>query len=88
MLDAQLTIYPIDKTGNRIPNVELTSTLLPADAVNAPVKFVLTGTVTGLDGVEFVADVKSKGSEILSPDQGILFQNIRAKVNGYYQREL
>lgn len=86
-LDAQLTIYPLNAQGQRIPGAQFSSTTLPAGATE-PITFTLNQTITGLDGVEFVATVVSQDEKILSPDQTIVFKNIRARVTGYYEREL
>lgn len=85
-LSIQLTIYPIDENGNRMEGVELTSNTLGAYA-NKKLSFTLTGVLTGLDGVEFIATVVAKDDQTISPDNVLIFKNIRATVNGYYEKE-
>lgn len=87
-LGAELFIYPLDKDGNRLPNVEIKSTFLESGALNQPITFTLSGTVTKLDGVEFVARMVSHDSKTLSPDETLSFKDVRLTVSGYYEREL
>lgn len=86
-LDAQLTIYPLGVDGNRLSGVSLTSNQLKAGAT-AELTFTLQGEIKNLDGVEFFATVKAGSKETISPEQSIVFENIRVKVNGYYEKEL
>lgn len=86
-LDAQLTIYPLNSKGERI-GVEFTSTTLAAGAVNEPITFTLSGEFTDLDGVTFEAVIEAQDDQTLSPQQTIVFSDIRARVTGYYQKEL
>lgn len=87
-LDAQLTIYPLDVNGNRIGTASLTSTELKAGQADIPVTFTLTGEIKDLDGVEFFATVNAGNSQTVSPEQTILFKNVRVKVTGFYEKEL
>ena len=87
-LDAQLTIYPVNSKGEKIQGVEFTSTTLPAGAKNEPISFTLTGVITDMDGVIFEAVIISQDDQIISPDQTIVFSDIRAKVTGYYEKKL
>lgn len=87
-LSAQVTIYPLDVDGNRIAGVSVTSTELKAGMEGAAVTFTMTGTLSNFDGVEIVATAASGNTETLSPDQMIMFKNIRVKVDGYYEKEL
>jgi hypothetical protein len=48
----------------------------------------MTGTVTHLDGIEYVAVLNSGSEEALTPKQTITLKNIKAKVSGNYTKEL
>lgn len=85
-LDAEIVVYPINSKGERI-DAKITSSTLAANATE-PLTITLTGVITDLDGVEFQATVVSQDDSTLSPDQTIIFKDIRARVTGYYQREL
>lgn len=88
-LEAELAAYPIDVTGHRIPGVEVRSTTLPAGCTDQPLTIDMTGVITHLDGIEFEARMKSNGSGTpLSPSQTITIKNLRARVTGYYEKEL
>lgn len=86
-LEAQLTIYPLDVNGNRIPGVDLTSSTL-LSGQSEILTFTLTGQIKGLDGVEFFATINPADNQAVAPNQSITFENIRVKVNGYYERKL
>ena len=48
----------------------------------------MTGTVTGLDGVEIEARVEGSADDsALTPSQRLILKNIRARVSGYYEKE-
>ena len=85
--DAQLTIYPLGVDGNRINGVELSSNVLKPGEPQEVV-FTLSGEVKDLDGVEFFATIYAVDETTISPDQTIVFKNIRVKVNGYYEKKL
>jgi len=86
---AVLTAWPIDKDGKRITGVEIKSTTLDANSTDQELTIEMTGTVTHLDGVTFEARVNADNSEeTLSPSQSIILKNIRARVTGYYEKEL
>ncbi len=86
---AVLSAYPIDVNGNRIPGVEVKSNTIAANATDAPVEIVMTGTITHLDGIEYEARLMAGSSdEVLAPSQTIVLKNIRATVSGYYEKEL
>lgn len=83
------TGYPIDVDGNQINGVEIVGADVPAHAKGQPIEIKITGPVTRLDGIRFVASVKaSADTEALSPDMNISLTNIRPRVSGYYEKEL
>lgn len=83
-LDAELVAYPLDKDGNRIPNVKVTSNLLKANTAEEPLEIKLQGKIEHLDGVIFEARVRPGTENAVAPSQYIVLKNIRAKVSGYY----
>ncbi|MCH5219780.1 MAG: hypothetical protein J1F20_04345 [Muribaculaceae bacterium] len=87
-LSAQLTVYPLDVNGERIQGVTVTSNELASGKQDSELIFTLSGQIKNLDGVEFVATVVAADSKPLSAKQSISLKNIRAKVNGYYTKEL
>ena len=88
-LAVELTAYPIDIHGNRIPGVEVKSNTVEANKTDVPLDIVMTGTITHLDGVIYEARVMAGASgETLTPSQTIVLKNVRAKVSGYYEKEL
>lgn len=95
-LEATLTLTPIDINGNPIKDpktgkeVVITSNKLAANTTT-PTELVFNlseGSVNGLDGVIYKAYVVSDNAATLAPDQVINLTKIRAKVSGYYQKEL
>lgn len=86
-LDAQLIVYPLDKDGNRIPGIEVSSNTLQAFS-SEELLFELTGSFTGMDGIEFYATIVSQDGQTIKPSQAIELNNIRAMVDGYYEKEL
>lgn len=86
---AELFAWPIDINGNRINGVEIKSSHLDANSSDVPVTIEMTGTVQHLDGVIFEARLEgSSNNEALTPAQTIVVKNIRARVSGYYEKEL
>lgn len=86
--DGELTAYPIDVEGKRIPGVTISSSKISAHSTDEPVTITMTGTVQHLDGVIFVARLNSAGREPLAPSESIVLKNIRVKVSGFYDKEL
>lgn len=85
----ELTAWPIDVNGERIKGVEVRSSHVDANAADVPLVISMTGEVRHLDGVIFEARVNgSSNSTALAPDQTITIKNVRAKVSGYYEKEL
>lgn len=89
-LGASITAYPIDVNGNRISGVTIvTESELPANTTDAPIRIVMQGEIRHLDGVTFEARVVSDQSgAVLTPSQTITLRDVRAKVSGYYEKEL
>lgn len=88
-LGVELFAWPIDTRGNRIQGVEIKSSYLEAGATDVPIVIEMTGQVEHLDGVIYEARVKgSNQSTALAPSQTITLSNIRARVSGYYEKEL
>ncbi len=88
-IDAVLTAWPIDKDGHRITGVQISSNTLPANAVDHEIVIEMTGTVTHLDGITFEARINpDESGKTLTPSQTITLDNVRARVTGYYEKEL
>lgn len=86
---AELYAWPIDINGNRINNVEVKSSTLEANSTDSPLTIEMSGEVKHLDGVVFEARLKgSSNNEALDPKQTIVVKNVRARVSGYYEKEL
>ena len=86
--DGELTAYPIDVNGNRIQGVEVKSSKIEAGTKDVPVTIEMTGTITHLDGVTFIARLNSANRDPLTPSETITLKNIRVKVSDYYEKEL
>ncbi len=87
-LSATLVAYPIDINGNVINDVKIKSNTLGADS-STDVVIEMTGEVRHLDGVIFKATVHpGDDNRVLEPSQTIKLSNIRARVTGYYEKEL
>ncbi len=84
------TGHPIDIDGNQINGVNIEGANIPANAREVDVTIRVTGKVTHLDGIVFTATgrVPADMTQPLSPAQHIDCKNIRAKVSGYYIKEL
>ncbi len=87
-LDAEVVAYPIDRAGNRIPNVKIVSNLLEANSTGKSLEIILEGEIKGLDGIIFEARVRPGSETALAPEQTITLNNVRAKVSGFYEKEL
>ena len=83
----RLTVYPIDVNGNVI-DATVESSYIPANS-ETDLTIILTGEVTHLDGIRYYAVLDAgENDEALSPAQTLNLTNIRARVSGYYQKEL
>lgn len=85
--DLALTVYPLDKDGNRIKdanNVEVSGHgTIPANAPgNIPLDITVNQPFTGLDGIEYEVIISDDMGETMAPEQNITLNNIRAKVTG------
>lgn len=80
-----LTVYPLDKAGNKL---DAASATVPANAKESLFDVHFTNTFNGLDGVEFTVTADDVSGDSLSPDQFLLLENIRAKVTGEYVTKL
>lgn len=87
-LEAEVKAYPLDKDGNRISGVTIEGATVKAGAVDSPITITMTGTITHLDGINYVATVHPGDDQSLTPQQTIVLTNIRAKVSGSYTKEL
>ncbi len=85
----QLTAWPVDVNGNRIDAEITTNYIEPNTDGEVPVEIKMHGTVRKLDGITFSARLTgSNANEPLKPQQTLVLKNIRAKVSGYYEKEL
>lgn len=83
------TGYPIDKDGNQINDVNIVGAKVDANANNQHLTITITGKINKLDGIHFQAvAVAGKDAGVLRPDMNIKVGDIRAKVSGYYEKEL
>lgn len=80
---------PIDKYGNVIENVEVTSASVGIKADRQPIEISIKGVIRHLDGIILTARAQSGVSdESLAPDHNITLTDIKAKVSGIYRTEL
>lgn len=84
---AQIYVYPIDVDGKEIDGVEIKSNRLEAGQ-SSQLVITMTGEVRRLDGIRIVAVLEGHDGSALAPSQRLVLSNIKAKVSGYYQREL
>lgn len=84
-LGFKLTAYPLDKDGNRISGVDITASSIAPNTANQEVVISMTGEISGLDGIEYVAEAHAGSAEnALRPNMSLHLSNIRATVSGYY----
>ena len=86
--ETELTIYPIDTTGEPIAGVETTTATIDSKAQNQPIEVKMVGTIKHLDGLLIKAHVNNKESDTLGPDMKIYVNNSKATVTGHYDKEL
>lgn len=88
-LALDFTGYPIDANGNRINNVSIVGANVDANADKQEVTVHITGSIRGLDGIEFraVATAAANGAA-LTPDMNITISHLRPCVKGYFEKEL
>lgn len=88
-VEVQFTGYPIDNQGNRINNVNIEASTIPANAQNHHVTLHVTGEFSHLDGLIFTAvATAAQSDQALSPSMTISVTDIRPRVSGYYDRTL
>jgi hypothetical protein len=88
-IGAKMAVYPMDKNGNRIQNVQVSPIEIPANAKAFPLDIVVTGEITDLDGIMFEAVAQPDGSETsLKPSQSISLKGIKVRVSGKYTTKL
>lgn len=92
-VNVHLEVFPIDKNGNKIPVKENSGLTVPANGNNELIEISLQGAngpIRGLDGVIFRATVLqlSDDTEALGPDLFLDIKEIRATVDGYFEKEL
>ena len=88
-ISVDFTGYPVDADGNRIGNVTITGAKINANANKQQLEIKVEGVVKGLDGIYFEAVAKAADNAgALSPGMTISVSDIRATVNGYYEKEL
>ncbi len=85
---AELYAWPLDVNGNRIGGVEIKSSYLAAATAGQHVAIEMTGKVQHLDGIMLEARLDGATGTALMPSQSIKLTDIRAKVTGYYEKEL
>ncbi len=87
--DTELTIRPIDTSGNVISGVECTKAILPAEAKDHHIEVTVNGMVTHLDGILIDARlVNRNNNRTLAPEMKLYLKNCKATVTGYYEKEL
>lgn len=87
--DVTITLYPLDKDGNRIQGrngyISASSTVgYGKSALNLEI----TEEFSGLDGLEYVVKTDNMDGVVLNPEQTITLDNIRATVSGEYVTKL
>ncbi len=80
--------HPINTAGQPINNVQIVGANLQPNADRQQITIRITGEITALDGVSFVAKAHATGGETLTPDMSITLTDIRPSVSGYYEKEL
>lgn len=96
----KLSVVPVDKDGNDIPvNEDSMGFMVPANASGEPVSLTIEskngGTISGFDGIRFVAVISQNGpefpstgdTEALGPDMQIKLDDLRVTVDGYYETD-
>lgn len=79
--EVNLTVYALDKDGNRIENASA-STKVPVNAQGYLLDLHFDKPFTGLNGVEIVVTADQMNGDTLTPDQFIKLENIRATITG------
>lgn len=88
-LSVELTIYPLDNSGNRILDdngnyIEANGKVDPYADGRTPLELKNNQNFNGLDGIEYVVTVDDLQGETLRPDQFIRLKDIKAVISGEY----
>ncbi len=86
--DIKITALPININGKVIEGVTSTWATVGVGAVKQPAEVIIEGNITHLDGIMVKAVMNQKGNETLAPQMKIWMDNFKAKINGYYEKEL
>lgn len=88
-MDVVLTLYPLDKNGNRISGkngyISASSTVAQG---SSKLDLKIEEHFSGLDGIEYIVTANNMNGVSLSPSQEIFLDNIRATVSGEYVTKL
>ncbi len=88
-LEIELTILPIDTTGQVIAGVKSDQVKVPAHAKDVPVELTVEGTINHLDGMIVQSRVIGQDSDSpLAPDMTLYMKNSKATLTGVYEKEL
>lgn len=83
------TGYPIDVNHRDIDGVQIVptpSTIAAGETTD--VTITITGVVRHLDGISFTADATAQSDQPLAPGMTVDLADIKARVSGYYEKEL
>lgn len=87
--DINLTLYPLDKEGKRIPGkngwISGSSTVTPGSSY---LDVSIEQEFKGLDGLEYVVETYDMTGETLNPEHQIGLDNIKATISGVYVTKL
>ena len=87
--DVTLTLYPLDRDGNRIQgkNGYVSASTTVAHGTSR-LELEITEEFNGLDGVEYIVTAENMKGVSLSPSQTLTLNNIRATLSGEYITKL
>ncbi|MDE5959192.1 MAG: hypothetical protein K2G59_03385, partial [Muribaculaceae bacterium] len=89
-LSVALSAIPLDKNGDPMDpeKIKVESAEIPANST-ASVVLRVTGDIVGIDGIRYTATVVADGSEkALNRTMKLKLDNLRGKINGYYQSKM
>lgn len=89
-LSVTLSAIPLDKKGDPMDpeKIKVTPAEIPANST-ASVVLRVTGDIVGIDGIRYTATVVADGSEkALTRTMKLKLDNLRGKINGYYQTKM
>lgn len=88
-IEIDLLGYPIDVNGNQINDVHIDGAIIQAGAKEQDFDMRISGEITHLDGISFVAmAIADDSQKVLKPDMKITLKDIKVKVTGKYNKEL